>query len=79
MSVWQCSASADQLFEMVLKKLDEAYHWKPLLITLTGLEFEWNNCAVHESEEESDDGGLLLNLLKILMLSSVLLPLTQGT
>ena len=64
---------------MVLKKLDEAYHWKPLLITLTGLEFEWNNCAVHESEEESDDGGLLLNLLKILMLSSVLLPLTQGT
>ena len=27
-------ANADQLFEMILKKLDEAYHWKPPLVPL---------------------------------------------
>ena len=50
-------ANADQLFEMILKKLDEAYHWKPPVIPLTGSEFEWNNWAVHESEVESDNEG----------------------
>ena len=50
-------ANADQLFEMILKKLDEAYHWKPPLVPLTGSEFEWNNWAVHESEDESDHEG----------------------
>ena len=49
-------AHADQLFEMILKKL-EIYHWKPPLIPLTGTEFEWNNWTVHESEDESDDEG----------------------
>ena len=39
---------------MILKKLDEAYHWKPPIVPLTGSEFEWNNWAVHESEDESD-------------------------
>ena len=49
--------NADQLFEIILKKLDEAYHWKPPLVPLTGSEFEWNNWALHESEDESDDEG----------------------
>ena len=53
---------------MILKKLDEAYRWKPPLVLLTGSEFEWNNWAIHESEGESDDEALLSNLLKILML-----------
>ena len=50
-------ANADQLFEKILKKIDEAYHWKPL-VPLTGSEFKWNNWAVRESEDESDDEGL---------------------
>ena len=50
-------AHADKLFEMILTKLDEIYHWKPPLVPLTGSEFEWNNWAVHENEEESDDEG----------------------
>ena len=50
-------ANGDQLFEMILKKLDDAYHWKLLLVPLTGSEFDWNNWAVHESEDESDDEG----------------------
>ena len=51
-------ANADQLFEMILKKLDEDWsHWKPPLVPLTGSEFEWNNWALHESEDESDDEG----------------------
>ena len=33
-------ANADQLFGMILKKLDEAFHWKPPLVPLTGSEFE---------------------------------------
>ena len=45
-------ANADQLFEMIFKKLDEAYHWKPPLAPLTGSDFEWNNWALHESEDE---------------------------
>ena len=49
--------NADQLFEIILKKLDEAYHWKPPLVPLTGSEFEWNNWALHESEDEWDDEG----------------------
>ena len=39
---------------MILKELDEAYHWKPPLVPLTGSEFEWNNWALHKSEGESD-------------------------
>ena len=35
--------NADQLFEMILKILNEAYHWEPPLAPLTGSEFEWNN------------------------------------
>ena len=42
---------------MIVKKLDEAYHWKPPLVPLTGSEFKWNNWAIHESEVESDDEG----------------------
>ena len=42
---------------MILKKLDETYHWKLPLAPLTGSEFEWNNWAVHESEDEPDDEG----------------------
>ena len=42
---------------MILKKLDEAYHWKLPLVPLTGSESERNNWAVHESEHESDDKG----------------------
>ena len=48
---------ADQLIEMILKKIDEAYHWEPPLLPLTGSEFEWNNWAVHESEDKSDREG----------------------
>ena len=40
-----------------MKKLNETYHWKPLLVPLTGSEFECNNWTVHESEDESDDEG----------------------
>ena len=50
-------ANADQLFEKILKKIDEAYHQKPL-VPLIGSEFQWNNWAIHESEDESDDEGL---------------------
>ena len=28
---------------------------KPPLVTPTGSEFEWNNWAVHESEDDSDE------------------------
>ena len=49
--------NADQLFEVIFKKIDEAYHWKSPLVPLTGSESEWNNWAVHESEVESDDEG----------------------
>ena len=28
---------------------------EPSLVPLTGSEFEWNNCVVHESEDESND------------------------
>ena len=50
-------ANVDQLFEMILKKIDEAYHWKPPLVPLTGSEFEWNNWAAYQIEDESDDDG----------------------
>ena len=37
--------------------IDEAYHWKPYLAPVTGLEFKWNNWALHESEHKSNDEG----------------------
>ena len=48
-------SNADELFKMILKILNEAYHWKPPVIALNGSGFEWNNWAVHKSEDKSDD------------------------
>lgn len=50
-------ANADQLFEMILKKLEESYHWKPPPIPLTGSEFDWNGWAIEENEDQSDGEG----------------------
>ena len=57
-------ADADQLFEIILKKLDEEYHWKPPAVPLTGSEFEWNYWAVIVRTNQMTR-TLLSNLLKI--------------